>query len=184
MVWVIVVVLVLIAAAAVLFALRERRSRQLQEGFGPEYDRTLREHGEDRRAAERELVEREERHARLDIRELAPEDRDAYAERWRHTQRRFVDEPAGAVGEADGLVREVMHARGYPVDSDFERRAADVSVEHPDVVDHYRAAHEISVRATRDQTRTEDLRQAMVHFRALFDELLGRDREPVEEEAR
>jgi hypothetical protein len=185
MAWILVVVLAIVAAAAVLFALRERRSRELKQGFGPEYQRTVDEHGDDRRAAERELREREQRRAKLDIRELEPEDRERYAGRWQHAQRHFVDEPIAAVAEADALVREVMSARGYPVDDDFERRAADVSVDHPVVVEHYRSAHEISTRATRDETETEDLRQAMVHFRALFDELLGRtDREPVKEEAR
>jgi len=106
MVWVLVVVLVIVAAAAVLFALKERRSRALKQDFGPEYQRTVQEHGDDRRSAERELKEREARHSELEIRELDPADRDRYADRWQHAQRHFVDEPVVAVGEADGLVRE------------------------------------------------------------------------------
>src|SRR2546429_9359212 len=97
------------------------------------------------------------------------------ADQWRELERGFVDQPVAAVGEADSLVTQVMRERGYPVDDDFDRRAADVSVDHPDVVQHYRIAHDISVRTTRGETGTEDLRQAMVHFRALFAELLGED---------
>ena len=151
---------------------RQRRSAQLQEGFGPEYGRTLAERG-DRREAEAELSERRERHEQLEIRELEPELREHYSDRWQAAQRTFVDQPAAAVGEADRLVSEVMRERGYPVEDDFDRRAADISVEHPVVVENYRSAHEISGRATRDEASTEDLRQAMIHFRELFDELLG-----------
>jgi hypothetical protein len=184
-VWILVAVLVIVAAVAVAYALRERRSRALREGFGPENERTLHEHDDDRRAAEGELQERQERRAELDIHELGPDERERYAERWRHAQRRFVDEPAVSVADADGLVREVMQARGYPVDEDFERRAADVSVDHPEVVDHYRSAHEISLRtASGDGSGTEDLRQAMVHYRALFSELLGDRRQDHVQEAR
>jgi hypothetical protein len=174
MVWVLVAILAIALAAAVVVLVRQRRSQQLREGFGPEYDRTIAETG-DRRAAERELAERRERRSELEIRDLDPEARDRYAERWRATQRTFVDQPAAAVAEADGLVAEVMHERGYPVEEDFERRAADVSVDHPVVVENYRAAHAISTRAVRDEASTEDLRQALVHFRALFTELLGED---------
>jgi len=174
MVWILVAILVLLAAGAVLYAARERRSRQLREGFGPEYQRTMAERG-DRRAAESELRRREQRREQFEIRDLEPEVREHYADQWRGAQRRFVDQPVAAVGEADSLVTQVMRERGYPVADDFERRAADVSVDHPDVVQHYRVAHDISVRTTRGETGTEDLRQAMVHFRALFAELLGED---------
>jgi hypothetical protein len=174
MVWVLVAILAIALVVAVVLLMRARRSQQLREGFGPEYERTIAETG-DRRAAENELSERRERRAQLEIRELDPEARDRYAERWRAAQRTFVDEPAAAVAEADHLVAEVMHERGYPVDEDFERRAADVSVDHPAVVENYRAAHAISTRAGRDDASTEDLRQALVHFRALFAELLGSD---------
>jgi hypothetical protein len=171
---IVAIVLIVLVVGALLLA-RQRRSQQLQQGFGPEYDRTVEERGGDRRQAEAELLERRNRRDQFDIRELEPAARDRYAERWRAAQRRFVDEPAPAVGEADALVMEVMRDRGYPVADEFDQRAADLSVDHPDVVEHYRAAHGISGRATGGDASTEDLRQAMVHFRALFIELLGRD---------
>jgi hypothetical protein len=174
MVWVIVAVLVIALAVAAVVIARQRRSQRLQEGFGPEYGRTLAEKG-DRREAESELLERRDRRQQLEIRQLDPDSRERYAERWRGAQRTFVDQPGAAVAEADRLVSEVMHERGYPVEDDFDRRAADVSVDHPVVVENYRAAHGISVRAARNEADTEDLRQALVHFRALFDELLGAD---------
>jgi hypothetical protein len=169
-----IVVIALIVAVLVL-VMRQRQSQQLQKGFGPEYDRTIEERGGDRREAEAELRARRERRQQFEIRPLDPAAREAYADRWRTAQRRFVDQPGPAVGEADQLVMEVMRERGYPVADEFEQRAADVSVDHPVVVEHYRAAHAISVRATGGEAGTEDLRQAMVHFRALFDELLGAD---------
>jgi len=170
-IWVIVAIAVVLVLLAAVFVARQRRSQQLREGFGPEYERVLAERG-DQRAAEAELAERRERRDSFEIRELEPSLRADYLERWRWTQRRFVDEPTVAAGEADRLVTEVMHDRGYPVDEKFEQRAADVSVDHPLVVENYRAAHAISLRAERGQASTEDLRQAVVHFRALFDELL------------
>ena len=172
---VIVAIVVIALIVAGLLVMRQRRSQQLQEGFGPEYDRTLEERGGDRRQAEAELRERRERREKFQVRPLDPGAREAYAQRWRATQARFVDQPAPAVGEADALVMEVMRDRGYPVADEFEQRAADVSVDHPEVVDHYRAAHAISIRTTGGEAGTEDLRQAMVHFRALFAELLGPD---------
>ena len=175
MVIVILAILVIAVIVAALLYSRQRRSQQLQEGFGPEYERTVEERGGDRREAETELRERRDRREQFEIRELEPAVRDRYADRWRDAQRRFVDEPAPAVGEADGLVMEVMRDRGYPVADEFDQRAADVSVDHPEVVEHYRAAHDISGRATAGEASTEDLRQAMVHFRALFVELLGTD---------
>jgi FtsZ-interacting cell division protein ZipA len=174
MVIVIVAIVLIALVVGALVLARQRRSQQLQEGFGPEYERTVSERG-DRKQAEAELLERRKRHDRFEIRELDPAARDRYADRWRSAQRRFVDEPAPAVGEADALVMEVMRERGYPVADEFEQRAADVSVDHPQVVEHYRAAHDISGRATTGEASTEDLRQAMVHFRALFVELLGDD---------
>jgi hypothetical protein len=173
MVWVLAAVAAVVIVLGLLGVLvtRQRRSRQLREGFGPEYDRALAERG-DRRTAEADLAERRERRQQFEIRELDPSARDDYVERWQWTQRRFVDEPSTAAGEADRLVRSVMHDRGYPVDENFEQRAADVSVDHPMVVENYRAAHAISLRAQRGQASTEDLRQAMVHFRVLFDDLL------------
>lgn len=171
-VWIVIAVVVVIVVAGIVWsAQKSRRRRQLQEGFGPEYDRTVESTG-GRRAAERELQERQERRQSLDIRELSPAARERYAESWRSVQTRFVDDPAGAVGEADTLVQSVMRERGYPTD-DFEQRAADISVDHPHVVEHYRAAHRVWAANERGQATTEDLRQSLVHYRSLFDELLG-----------
>jgi hypothetical protein len=179
----IVVVLVLLALLA-FFAGRQRRSRRLQDTFGPEYDRTVEQTG-DRRAAEAELRERTERRETFDIVPLEPEARARYIEAWRNTQAQFVDEPVVATREADRLITSVMRDRGYPVD-DFEQRAADLSVDHPQVVDDYRAAHAIAAANDRSEASTEDLRQALVHYRSLFEELLE-DRHPdrsTTEEAR
>ncbi|HEX2155611.1 MAG TPA: hypothetical protein VHS79_01305 [Actinomycetes bacterium] len=165
----IVVVIILLALLA-FFAGRQRRSRRLQDKFGPEYDRTVEQAG-DRRAAEAELRERAERRAELNIVPLEPEARTRYIEAWRNTQAQFVDEPVEATREADRLITSVMRDRGYPVD-DFEQRAADISVDHPQVVDDYRAAHAIAAANERSEASTEDLRQALVHYRSLFEELL------------
>jgi hypothetical protein len=165
----ILVVIVLLALLA-FFAGRQRRSRQLQDRFGPEYDRTVEQAG-DRRAAEAELLERTEHRQQFDVVPLDPEARDRYLEAWRNTQAQFVDEPVEATREADRLITSVMRDRGYPVD-DFEQRAADISVDHPQVVDDYRAAHTIAARNDRSEASTEDLRQALVHYRSLFEELL------------
>ena len=168
---IVLVVLVLVAAAA----MRKRRSEQLREGFGPEYDRVVEDTG-DRRAAERELSERRKRHEELEIVSLSDGVRARYAEEWKQVQARFVDEPDAAVRDADQLVQRVMSDRGYPVADDFERRAADVSVDYPDVVENFREGHRLAA-----ESDTESLRQAMVHFRSLFAELLegDRDREEV-----
>ena len=157
---------------------------QAASTFGPEYDRTVEEAG-DRRAAETELRERTERRAGFDVVPLEPEARTRYVEAWRNTQAQFVDEPVEATREADRLITSVMRDRGYPVD-DFEQRAADISVDHPQVVDDYRAAHAIAAANDRSEASTEDLRQALVHYRSLFEELLE-DRHPdrsTTEEAR
>jgi predicted nucleic acid-binding protein len=179
----VLLLVVVVVAALAYWALtrRRRRTEQLRERFGPEYEHAVEERG-DRRQAEAELAERRERRARLDIRPLDPGARERYGERWQAAQRRFVDKPIEAVGEADALVAAVMSERGYPVSDEFDQRAADISVDHPVVVEHYRAAHEISLRTTAGEASTEDLRQAMVHFRALFDELLGREKRPDREE--
>jgi hypothetical protein len=187
----ILIVLVLLVVLA-LVAGRQRRSRRLRERFGPEYDRTVAEAG-DRREAEAKLKERTERRQQLDIVPLDPAARERYVEAWRQTQARFVDEPAEATREADRLITEVMRERGYPIE-DFEQRAADVSVDHPQVVDDYRAAHAIAAANERSEASTEDLRQALVHYRSLFEELLdvgraeprrepydGRAEQPTEE---
>jgi hypothetical protein len=164
---VVVVVLLLVAAAVVVPRMRRQR---LQEQFGPEYRRTVASTG-DQRAAEQDLREREQRRKELEIRPLDPGARNAYAQRWRSTQERFVDAPTEAVGDADGLVQQVMRDRGYPV-GEFDQQARDVSVDHADVVSEYHAAHEISLLNERGQASTEQLRAAMVHYRALFSELL------------
>ena len=169
----ILIVLALLVVLA-LFASRQRRSRKLREQFGPEYDRTVAEAG-DRKEAESRLQERTARRQRLDIVPLDAADRDRYVEAWRQTQARFVDEPAEATREADRLITAVMRQRGYPID-DFEQRAADISVDHPQVVDDYRAAQAIASANERSEASTEDLRQALVHYRSLFEELLEVDR--------
>ncbi len=170
-VWVVIALAVVVLAALVWTSYRRARSRRLQEGFGPEYDRAIEERG-DRREAEAHLREREERRESLDIRPLAPESRERYAQEWSDVQARFVDEPVSAVAEADGLVTIVMRERGYPMD-DFERQAELISVDHPTVVEDYRAGHSAFGAHDRGEASTEDLRQAMVHYRALFEELLG-----------
>jgi hypothetical protein len=167
-----VVVIVLLAAVGWLLYER-RRSDRLRSDFGPEYRRTVTETG-DRRAAEAELEQRQRRVEALSIRPLSAAERTRFAEAWRATQARFVDQPETAIADADRLIGEVMQARGYPV-ADFEQRVADVSVDHPSVVEHYRAAHAIASRTSGIPADTEQLRQAMVHYRALFDDLLGAD---------
>jgi hypothetical protein len=172
MTWVLVAVIVVLLVIVGLLVARQQRSRHLKENFGPEYNRVVAERG-DQRSAERELADRRKRVDEFEIKPLASAARERYSKRWKAAQRRFVDQPGAAVGEAHELVRQVMHDRGYPVDEDFEQRAADISVDHPDVVENYRAAHSISVRAQNGKASTEQLRQSMVHFRALFDDLLG-----------
>lgn len=167
---VLMVALIAVIGVAVWFYLQKRRTEELRTSFGPEYDRAVREH-DDTSKAEHALEERKERVEQLHIRSLPNEDRARFAERWRSVQAQFVDDPKGATTEADRLVGEVMQACGYPV-GDFEQRAADVSVNHPQMVEHYRAAHGIALRHEHGEGETEDLRQAMVHYRALFEDLL------------
>ena len=169
-VWIIVVVVVVVVALLAAVAVPAMRRRRLQQQFGTEYERTVGETG-DRRAAEQDLRERAQRRRELEIRPLEPAARDAYAERWRGAQERFVDAPGDAVAQADVLVQQVMRERGYPV-GDFEQQARDVSVDHGDVVHEYHAAHEISVLNDGGHASTEQLREAMVHYRTLFAELL------------
>jgi hypothetical protein len=168
----IVAIVVLLAVVAWL-ATERRRSDRLKERFGPEYDRTIESTGE-RRKAESELEARGRRVDALHIRALDDNERDRFLAMWKVVQTRFVDEPWEAVRDADSLIGKVMAARGYPV-ADFEQRAADVSVNHPQVVDHYRIAHRIAERGEGTAADTEDLRQAMVHYRALFADLLETD---------
>jgi len=170
-VWIVIAVVVAIVVLGVVAsALRTRRSRSLQERFGREYDRTVDKAG-GRREAEQELREREKRHDALELRPLSHETRERYLQQWQVTQGRFVDDPTGAVSEADDLVQRVMRDRGYPVD-DFEQRAADISVEHPDLVEKYRTASGIARASERGEASTEDLRHSVRHYRALFVELL------------
>jgi len=167
---IVAVVIIAILVAAVWWYSMRQRSAKLQEKFGPEYERTVAEKG-DTRKAEDELTDRQKRVSKLEIKPLAADERRRFNDEWRAVQARFVDEPSAAVRDADTLVGRVMEARGYPV-GDFEQRAADVSVDHPTVLEHYRAAHAVALRHAQGQASTEDLRQAMVNYRALFDELL------------
>lgn len=166
----IVVIAVLAVVAIAMVAMRKRRSVKLRERFGPEYDRVLRKEG-DPRKAEGVLEFREKRREKFTIRPLSAEDKSSFGVRWNEVQARFVDDPRGAVTVADSLVTEVMQARGYPI-GEFEQRAADLSVDYPAIVENYRAAHQIALRHGAGQASTEDLRQAMVHYRSLFQELL------------
>jgi hypothetical protein len=179
MVWAIVAVVVVVVLVGAALLARVRRTRQLQSRFGPEYGRTVEQLG-DHDAAERELRDRTKRRERLTITPLSGEERKVFLSRWDATQARFVDQPATAVGDADRLIADVMRVRGYPVET-FEQQAADVSVDHPDVVAEYRAGHAIAEANDRQQASTEDLRQAMVHYRALFERLVTDANEPVED---
>jgi FtsZ-interacting cell division protein ZipA len=172
-----IAVAVVVLVALALWMRARRRSRLLQNRFGSEYDRTI-EGSDSRKEAEQELRERERRREELDIVPLDDRARAQYMEAWLGVQQRFVDAPAESVAEADVLVMQVMRDRGYPVD-DFERRAADVSVDHPDVVEHYRSAHAVAGRSRAEASDTEELRGAVVHYRALFDALLD-DRPDVD----
>jgi hypothetical protein len=169
-VWIVIVAAIVVIGLVAWMIIRSRQRAHLQERFGPEYDRAVSD-APSKREAEAELREREERRDELDIKPLSPASRDRYVERWRAAQAAFVDNPRQAIGEADRLVSEVMRERGYPTD-DFERRASDISVDHPDVVENYRAAHEISLANDAGKADTEDLRRAMKHYRSLFEELL------------
>jgi hypothetical protein len=166
----IVAVVAIVIVAAVIIT-RQRKSQHLKQQFGPEYDRAVQQHG-DARHAEAVLIGREKRVEKFALKPLTPTDRERFAADWATIQRRFVDDPSTAVSQADKLVTTVMAARGYPM-SDFEQRAADISVNYPTVVENYRSAREITLRHSQGKTSTEDLRQAMVYFRSLFDELLG-----------
>ena len=172
--------MIIILAAAIIAALaigatlwmyfQKRRTDQLRSRFGPEYQRLV-ETGGDRRHAELELEQRQKRVDKFDIQPLSVEDRRRFQQAWTREQARFVDDPKGAVAEADRLIGEAMKTRGYPV-GDFDQRAADISVDHPVVVENYRIAHAIAIKDRRGEAGTEDLRKAMVHYRSLFEELL------------
>jgi hypothetical protein len=166
----IVVIAIIIAIVA---AIRASRSRTLARRFGPEYERTVRAHG-DRAAAERDLAQREARVKTFHLEELPVGARQRYAEEWRAVQSRFLDEPRRALVQADHLVANVMRDRGYPLD-DYAQREADLSPDHPHVVRDFRLAHAVAERSGDGEVGTEDLRQAMVHYRAVFDDLVGGD---------
>ena len=165
-----VAVAVVLVVSAVWLVAKQRRRQQLRERFGDEYEIVLDEHGT-KRQAERELAAREERHQQLNIRPLDPELRLRFAEEWRTIQARFVDDPEAAFEEADRLVEDVMVERGYPI-GDFDRKMADLSVEHSDVLSHYRSTHDVAQELAAGRTTTEGLRRGLVHYRALFTALL------------
>ncbi|GAA5161672.1 MULTISPECIES: hypothetical protein [Amycolatopsis] len=169
---VIIVVAVVVVLGLVAVLVRSQRRRHLRERFGPEYDRTVQD-SSSRRAAERELAERERRHEQLDIRPLPDEAREQYRQQWSAIQERFVDEPGEAIAEADRLLTQVMTDRGYPTDGGHEQQVRDLSVEHARTLEHYRTARETLHGHEQDGADTEDLRRAMVHYRTVFADLLG-----------
>jgi hypothetical protein len=177
------VVLIIIAVLAIAFGafmyFQWERTKRLRSKFGPEYDHAVDRLGNQGKAEE-DLLHRQKRIEKFHIRDLDRAEADRFANAWQAEQTRFVDAPKEAVANADGLVRDLMKTRGYPI-GDFEQRAADISVDHPLVVENYRAAHEIAARDSRGQASTEDLRQAMVHYRALFEDLLDRRARKSEE---
>jgi len=169
-----VIVVVVVAVLVVwLVVARLRRRQQLRDRFGPEYDKVV-DDGQNRRAAERELGEREKRHEQFDITPLSPAARDGYAQQWALIQEKFVDRPDIAVAEADRLVVVVMGERGYPTE-DYQQQLTDLSVQHASTLEHYRSAHDIKSRHDQSQVSTEELRTAMVHYRSLFEDLLDAD---------
>ena len=167
---VIIVIAIVIVAAVGLYLLQQQRSKRLRTRFGPEYERALHEYGSAPKA-EQALRSREKRMQKINIRPLSSTERDRFAHQWHDTQARFVDDPGGSIRDADHLVYEVMMVRGYPM-ADFEHRAEDISVDHPSVVQHYRAAHEIALNEKEGTARTEDLRRALVYYRDLFENLI------------
>ncbi|AXB48306.1 hypothetical protein [Amycolatopsis albispora] len=172
--WVVVLIViaaVVVAAAVVWLVMQELRRNRLQRKFGPEYERAVADH-DSPRAAERELAAREKRHQELDIRPLTPEAKERYTREWAQIQAKFVDRPSPAVAEADQLLTELMAERGYPTDG-YDQQLADLSVRHARTLDHYRAAHDTMVGHSREQRSTEDLRDAMVRYRTVFEDLLG-----------
>jgi hypothetical protein len=198
-----IIVIVVVVLALAWFVGRQLRTARLRRQFGPEYDRAV--SGSGRQAAESDLEDRRARRHKLEIVPLEVRARDRYLQEWRLVQARFVDSPPEATRSADRLISEVMRERGYPVE-DFDQRAADISVDHPQVVEDYRAAHKVAEANERSSASTEDLRQALVHYRSLFEDLLevgpgepagpngerardarddgSRDRRPTTEEAR
>ena len=170
---IILIVLVVVAAAAFIYYYRRRRSRDLRSRFGPEYQRTVNQYGNTQKA-EAELARRAKRVSKFAIRGIPESEKQRFADAWQAEQARFVDQPEQAVTAAHRLVSELMRARGYPASEEFEQNADDLSVDHPYVVEHYRTACLIAARRENGQANTEDLRAAMIHYRQLFDELLGK----------
>jgi hypothetical protein len=169
----IALLVVAVLALGGMLYFQRHRSEQLRSRFGPEYDRAIKDSG-DKSKAEAQLLEREKRVKSLSIRPLDPADRERFIKSWTGVQAEFVDDPEGSIGHADSLLAEVMSARGYPI-SDFKQMSADISVDHPGVVQNYRAAHGIALRHERGEANTEYLRQAMIHYRSLFEELVAND---------
>jgi hypothetical protein len=184
--WVLLIVILVVVVIAAAVLTRQRRTATLRDRFGPEYDRTV-ETTDDRRGAEQQLLDRARRRDKLDIRPLPEAARARYADQWRAIQERFIDDPAGSVGSAHTLLDQVMAERGYPT-RDFEEQADLVSVDHPRVVEDYRAAYSVYQRQRTGQASTEDLRDALVRYRSLFEDLLrpegGGDRADVRSDAR
>jgi hypothetical protein len=174
--WILIAVAIVVVALVLVFVIRSvnrRRTERLRERFGPEYERTVSQFG-GQRAAEKELASRQRKRDKLDIVALSPEARQRYAQTWQQVQTMFVDDPSSAVADADRLVAQVMRDRGYPID-DFDQRAADISVDHPHVAENYRTAHMIYLSQEKANIGTEAQREAFVHYRALFEELLEPD---------
>ncbi|WP_433375913.1 hypothetical protein ACQPZX_06845 [Actinoplanes sp. CA-142083] len=171
---IVLIIVVLVVIAAIVYGVQAGRRKKLQSTFGPEYDRVVADTG-NRTEAEKELRDREKRHAELELKELSPESQQRYSAAWEEVQIQFVDNPSEAVGTADELVTRLIAERGYPTDGEYDERLANLSVAHANTLQHYRDAHEISERNTAGSATTEDLRQALVHYRALFADLLGTD---------
>jgi FtsZ-interacting cell division protein ZipA len=172
-VWIVIVIVVVAVVALVAVGARKRRTALLRDRFGPEYDRMV-ENSDDRRAAEAGLRDRERQRAQFDVEPLPEADRVRFAAEWRDLQERFVDQPAPATAAADALITRVMEARGYPM-TDFDAQADLISVDHPDTVENYRFAHAVQQRSETEQASTEDLREALLRYRSLFDELLRQE---------
>ena len=168
--WVVIVIVVVAVVALVAVVARNRRSAMLRQRFGPEYDRALAQ-SDDKRAAEAELLARQKQRAQFEVKPLPEADRLRFAAEWRELQERFMDEPAQAADAADALITRVMEARGYPL-QDFDAQAELVSVDYPETVENYRFAHAVQLRSQSHQATTEELREAMLRYRSLFDELL------------
>src|SRR4051812_48853817 len=175
----IIAAVIVVIVGVIIFYVQRRRTERLRSRFGPEYERSVADSG-DRRRAEAQLEKRAERVEKYHLRTLTAEDRSRFTEQWDRVQAHFVDAPAGAVAEADQLLGDIMATCGYPM-GDFEQRSADISVDHPVVVQNYRAAHDIALRQAKGQATTEDLRRSMIHYRALFEDLVYDRKEAVKD---